>query len=56
MEHNAEEVPVAKASSADIAADMDHHRGTYRRFLRILVYSLAGVGFVLLILFFVYSA
>jgi len=56
MGHNAEDVPVTKANPADIAADMDYHRGTYHRFLRILAYSLAGVGFVLLILFFVYSA
>jgi len=54
MQAKTEEQPIAEATPSDLAADMQHHRTTYRRFLRILAYSLAGVAVVLLILFIVY--
>lgn len=46
---------VQEASKADIAADMRYHRGTYRRFLRIVAFAILPIAVILLILLFVYS-
>jgi len=42
---------VQRASAADLAADMAHHRATYARFVRIIIYSVAALAAVLLTLF-----
>ena len=42
---------VGKASQADLAADMEHHRETYGNFFKILVYSIVGLAVLLAILF-----
>jgi hypothetical protein len=46
-----EKMEVARASQADLAADMEKHRQTYGSFFRIIAYSIAGLAILLLILF-----
>lgn len=43
---------VSSASAADIAADMEHHRATYRGFFNLSKYLIVFVAIVLAILFF----
>lgn len=47
----AKDVEVTKASAADIAANMQHHRETYGRFFKILMYSAASLAALLFVLF-----
>jgi len=46
-----DKMEVAKATQADLAADMEYHRETYGNFFKIIVYSVAGLAVLLLILF-----
>ncbi len=48
----ASQTEVSTASSADIAADVEHHRATYSRFFELIKYTSAGIAVVLAILFF----
>ncbi|MCW5697287.1 MAG: hypothetical protein KIS96_11225 [Bauldia sp.] len=50
----ATEIELTKATPADLAADMEHHRQTYSRFMNILRYSIVGVAVILTIIFFIY--
>lgn len=47
----AREIEVATANAADIAADMESHRRTYRGFLRLLTFAAAGTSVALVIVF-----
>ncbi len=46
-----DEMEVSKAGPADLAADMEHHRATYARFFKIIVYSVALLAALLITLF-----
>lgn len=46
---------VSTASQADIAADMDRHRATYRGFLSLLKWVIAGGVVVLAVLFYIFN-
>ncbi|MGV8839267.1 MAG: hypothetical protein ACWA6X_03070 [Bauldia sp.] len=48
---SAEEMQVAPASAADLAADMDRHRFMYRTFLKLLLWVAGGSAVVLAIVF-----
>lgn len=47
----ATEIEISKASAADLAADMEHHRATWSRFFRYSFYCAGAIGVLLLILF-----
>ena len=51
----ASEQEVTKASPADVAADMDHHRSTYGNFFSLLKWSMAGVAVIVVLLFIIYN-
>jgi hypothetical protein len=51
----ATEIELTKATPADLAADMEHHRHTYARFMNILRYSVVGAAIPLIFLFFLYN-
>lgn len=48
------QLEISKATPADVAADMEHHRATYGRFFNLLKWTLVVIIAVLAILFFVY--
>jgi hypothetical protein len=48
----ASQTEVTTASAADIAADMETHRATYRGFFNFLKYGIVGIAVLLAILFF----
>ena len=50
----AHDTQVSTASAADLAADMDSHRKTYKSFLNIVKYTAVGVAIVLIVLFLSY--
>ncbi len=50
----AHETQITMATPADIAADMEEHRKTYQRFLRVIVYTCIGAAIVLTALFLSY--
>ena len=54
MVHEEEAVDVSRATAADLAADMEHHRETYRRLLRVIAYTLIAIFVVLAALFLIY--
>lgn len=47
----AKETEVGTASAADIAADMERHRTTYRGFIRLLTWASAGAAVALIVVF-----
>jgi hypothetical protein len=47
----ATETRISTASHADLAADMENHRHTYRGFLTLLKWAAAGSAIVLAVLF-----
>ncbi|MGV8840268.1 MAG: aa3-type cytochrome c oxidase subunit IV [Bauldia sp.] len=47
----AKQTEIGTASAADIAADVESHRRTYRGFLRLLTFASAGMAVVLVIVF-----
>ncbi len=51
----ASEQEVTKASPADVAADMDYHRHTYKNFFGLLKWSLVGVVVIVAFLFIIYN-
>lgn len=46
---------VSTATQADLAADLDHHRSTYRGFLTLLKWVMAGTVVVLAVLFYIFN-
>ena len=46
-----EEIEVAKATAADLSADMEHHRATLANFVKLIAYSVTAFAILLLILF-----
>ncbi len=52
----AHEMQLATASPADIAADMEHHRQTYGRFLKLLRNICLVSAGILIVVFFVVQA
>lgn len=48
----AQEIEIAEATPADIAADMEAHRATYLSFFNLLKWSIVAIAIVLTILFF----
>lgn len=51
----AKEIEIGTASAVDIAKDLEHHRKTYRGFLRLLTVASVGVMAVLIVVFFLLS-
>ncbi len=47
----AKEIEISTANPADLAADMEHHRATWARFVRTAFYVAGALGVLLLILF-----
>lgn len=54
MAHEEKSVELVNATAADLAADMEHHRETYRRLLRVTAYTLVAIFVVLAGLFLIY--
>lgn len=50
---SAEEIQVAPATAADLAADMERHRYMYRTFLKLLIWVAGGSAVILAIVFFI---
>ena len=48
----ASQIEVSTATAADVAADMEAHRATYRGFFNLSKYAIVGVAIILAILFF----
>ncbi|MCC6737039.1 MAG: aa3-type cytochrome c oxidase subunit IV [Bauldia sp.] len=47
----ARETEFGTASAADLAADAENHRRTYRGFVRLLTFASAGFAILLIIIF-----
>lgn len=50
-----QEMQIATATAADLAADMGYHRKTYGNFLSLLKYIIAGSTVILVFLFFIFN-